>query len=538
MKAYLTRFGLPIAVCGWFLCAAAPSRGDPRLLNDAQMSDQLMVGILERMTLVQRQMEDGAVFLKDELDGRKRERTLLARARSQSMRPVLAALEQSVIEQDQAVSHYRTAYEHRTQLVTLLERLAEGKQKEAASGATVDGLRDLRELISDVAGLAGRERNKAKLSKQDLDRYPVYAERARAIAAALGEEDTAGKKVAAAAGNLAEMDAVAALKKLLEAEKILEEQMDARRPEMTEQQKQRDALDGLVKRLDGHIADAKAQAQKANADKAMTDAVKMEGTRQELKDAEMDAAAKNVEKAQGDLLEQRPAQAVEALSEARNEVAQKRDEIDKAMREAMDELEKLLTDINNIEKIARDLAETRSEHSAKTEGAHEPSEAEKQAMADKMNDLAKQMREQPMEAAGRKMEQAAENTLADNHPEAQKDMQDAQAALQQELSAKLQQLLGEGQGPEEPESREDSQKKGPDVETQGGEGEVDENSTKDIYSGGEVEVELGAVRMGPTWRERLPERERQALLTSRQERYAPGMEDHVRRYFETLAKTR
>ena len=245
----------------------------------------------------------------------------------------------------------------------------------------------------------------------------------------------------------------------------------------------------------------------------------MEEARQAIEDADVEAAIEKqeqiVEQLKDELGDMKQAEAGEASESS--------------------ELLEALTEMNEaIEQMREALQEA---HEA-TDSSQKMSAQERQEMAEQMNEMAEALREGGQMKADNEIEKAMLAMLENQDQSASESLAKAQKAIHQtidrieqggKMDAKLA-AMKQSQGRSASQS-------GSQGQSAGGEG------SESMTAGGESErvtgLKYGKTR-GPgtadNWRAGLPEKERSALQAARKAKYAPEMEEDVRKYFVLLAR--
>jgi hypothetical protein len=487
------------------------------------MSDRMMSRILERMDSVRQEMEASNVFRQEDVHREEARQARLAKTKKKVMPAIIGSLEQTILDMDNKARHYRQAHDGHRRVLTLLEELAGQHTKTDSAHKVLDALQRIRDMMNRGEPLAQMERDKSEMDQKHLDRYAELAQQAKNVAEAL-EREPAGKLVQAAADDFRKMDAEAALKKLPEAADMLQKALDEARSRLSDIQQQQQELQELQDALQRHIADAKAQEKSPNAEKAMESIMAMDGTRKALENQQMKEAAENVQQAQQQMADQQPAEARKNLEAAHEQVAQQQQQLARQLEDMMQQKAEQMARADQINALSEELSSLMKEHEqmAAESASRKAPQSSAEALAQKMKGLGQQMEKSELPEPAQQMKKATQSTQQQKHPQAQQAMN---MAMQQ-----LQEAMEQLQGNTEPVPSE--------MPNENANDQMVPQGSHEIYAGGAVDEQLGEERDGRSWRERLPERERKALLSARQERFTPTMEESVRKYFEELARTR
>ena len=240
-----------------------------------------------------------------------------------------------------------------------------------------------------------------------------------------------------------------------------------------------------------------------------------------------EALKNKMEKATDALKNLKTADAKKAQNEAINELEKKiKQETDNEKSQAageMNELNQMQQDLNDIKQTLQNSLDKAPMN-----------EQQRQDLAQKMSAVAQDMKQNGMPDGKQEMNKAMENAIEKKDAAAMENVNKAMTAVQKGMKDK-QAIAGKqppGQKPEaQPgqEARQDDGKKMEETENK----EVKENSPKDSDLKNAVKNKNAHEE---EWKARLPEKERDALLSARKAKFNSKMEESVKRYFIELAK--
>jgi DNA repair exonuclease SbcCD ATPase subunit len=170
--------------------------------------------------------------------------------------------------------------------------------------------------------------------------------------------------------------------------------------------------------------------------------------------------------------------------------------------------------LENMRRMEESLSSMEQQLRESIEQQQPMSDQERQEMAMKMDEAARDLAKNELPEAAEATEQAMEQLMQPNDPAAREQLRKALAEVQQQKQQMAQQRQQMQQEPQEQASKEE----------------------KDRPADGIQEGKRNVAAAGDEWQAGLPERERAALLSARQAKFDGRMDEAVKRYFTELAQ--
>lgn len=552
---------------------SANGAGD--FLKDAAESGRALSEIRDEFGKISGDMEKSNVFDPGEIKQNNEQGEKIESTRELLTENVVKVLEKSVADPAQSATHYQEAYKGHQKVISSLEAIV-GTAKAAGDNSLLqDYIAKLKELYARVEAQAKKESQNTKLSEADIDRYAVVAKETATLATLMPTDKTK-RLIEDAAGDLDRKSATRALEKIGQAIKELEAADTQKANEIAELYNKQSQLNELAEKIDEHIKEVRSLKETTDSNKAMDALMKMDQTQRALAAMDNKAAAEDIKQAQKDLAENKVGDAMNDLKDAKKLLDAEKKALAQEIKAKMDQqaaqlaaiakadetikaAEQFSQQISALEtKQQEALAQGQKQQGQEAQKAGQMSPENKDALSKEMQQVSQEMQQQGMTPPGQNMEEAGKETAQDQHAEAGKSMDKAQEALQQAIQAaqaekdKNMSALAEAKGgkpqgntPPQPGGQQQAQTPGQDAQPQPGgppvPGMPAGKAQADPQGPGHVGEPRSAAaltqRKSETgWHEKMPELERQALLSARKEKSTPEMSDAVKQYYMSLSK--
>ena len=281
------------------------------------------------------------------------------------------------------------------------------------------------------------------------------------------------------------------------------------------------------------------QGQMSPADQQKLEA-EMTAAAQEMNEAGQPEAGQQMAQAEQNTEKGQNSPARQNLDRAEQALAQARQQAEQSMAQAEQRLEagQTVADAAELNQMQQQLAQMQQQMQQSPQQA--------KSMAPQMSQLARAMQQAALPQAAQAMQQAQQSAQQNNPAQAQQQMQQAQQQLaqaQQQAQMAAQAMNTPPSPPQQAQNSPPSPEQGPPGQEPPSQNPDNKNSPPKDHVAMKHEKNEAAgndplkVRYAEsTWHAKLPERERQALLSARKEPYPPQMEQDVKKYYELLAE--
>ena len=252
----------------------------------------------------------------------------------------------------------------------------------------------------------------------------------------------------------------------------------------------------------------------------------------------------DMQKHQYEAAAQKLAEALKAVEAQAKALA---DQIQQASQDQVDALkqaQQLADQVQKLDALQEKVADIKAEQAAAMDPQGQMSPQDQQKLDSAMAEAAQEMKADGQQQAAQEMGQAQQDTQKGQNDQAKQDLNQAQQDLAQAMQqtqdalAQAEQKIQNGPGmpdpghkPQPAQAQQPPQPPQPPQPATEPPTEIHEEKGTPV---GEAAVKAKSAES--TWRAKLPDSERQALLSARKEAYAPQMEQDVKKYYELLAE--
>ncbi len=264
-------------------------------------------------------------------------------------------------------------------------------------------------------------------------------------------------------------------------------------------------------------------------------------------EAESPEAQQSMQNAEKSLSEMQPAEAAQhqqlAIKQLQKELQMREQASQQSDAGSNEQMAELAAQLQQMQSLDRDLQEMEDSLRRRERSRKPPPPAYQQETAERMDEAAKGLSELELPEAAKDVYEGLEKMMAEQWDPAADELRDARQHLhdaRQQLMAELPEAAEEAQQQQQQQQQEQKQEQQQQQQRQQQQ-QQQQTSTQAGEDDEPREHGLAASKARPpevrsSWQARLPEREREALLSARKAKYSLKWEHEVKRYFVELSK--